>query len=1143
MTSRAVHSIRSTRAANVLTALFACATLGVASAQPAEAFDFFDGRLQVHGYGEAQIRALGKNFSWSDDIDLAQWYNVIGVEADINFAPDGLGPFDVLSGFVRLEARYDCVWTRACGVFPSVNVFGNRSKHMPNRLSDAHTGGYTGSLVTGDFRRLQSIALSQLGFASRNEPVSGKREPGYMWHVPGVNTLFGVQDPLQTPELSDDPAFYVFQRYVEPGREYRFGLRKVKGQPNTNGIQVLGPWQPQNSVDPIDPLANIANPFNPLDVNPVLVPGAVGPDGEAGTPDDTGTATGSSSLPFRPSPLYAAGFAPPNGQRSAARGLFIPNESVQRLINNHEFDDYDQNFSQAELAWNRGASQDEKELKEAFLDIETLDSRLWIRAGKQNIVWGKTELFRTTDQFNPQDLALATLASLEESRIALWALRGVYSFYSVGPLDDVRFELAMNIDDMEPTDLGRCGEPYTPIPVCDKTAAIFGHGIAGTTLAGEIRPPDPWNDLSGLELGGRLEFRWDRFSFAISDFWGYDDFPYVDQVFLYERNVDPETGRPRRAGATGSCTTGNEAACLLPDDDALMHHHANQQRFALICASSVGFNGLDRSACAQSVFNSQNLAAPPLPPTISETLGAVMSGSNTGRLLVQNFFIAGQPFPSVPLNHDSGDGAGAGIFVTSSLSYVLSDQQEALLGCGAFWQTNCDTNGIDLLNAELSVLAQSFPGFPGTTGSWTSMTGPNGEIQPGTIRNCGANPNAPGCNGSTGLVPYVGGAVASRTYNHVAYTLPGARSPFVEATDLRMGPVQYDASVDGCVSYTLGQPGCTGTGNELIQPYSVGAGFSTVGGDYYMSELAAFSDNYKKLLIAFSRDDPPGGTKPEVPCAPGQDTATCRTIDEFIATPEYLNRLDGCSYAKPELCSNVQAIFSIAHTTRRDIKAGGNGSFGRTDFDWHQGGSGVLRYEKRNVFGFSMDFAEDVTKSNWGIESTWIEGNQFQDNDQFDSLTQADTFNITVSVDRPTFINFLNPGRTFFFNTQWFFQYVDGYRDSFVTNGPVNVLATFHVDTGYFRDRLLPGITLVYDFNSASGAILPELQYRFTENFSATISANLFNGRFQQVTPALRSIADYPFRAGNHSNVDWTEQGLAPVRDSDEVALRIRYTF
>ena len=80
------------------------------------------------------------------------------------------------------------------------------------------------------------------------------------------------------------------------------------------------------------------------------------------------------------------------------------------------FGSYPFNISEIDRAFNRGASQqDEGELKEAYLDIEMFDSRLWLRVGKQSIVWGKTELFRTTDQFNPQDLALATLPSLEES--------------------------------------------------------------------------------------------------------------------------------------------------------------------------------------------------------------------------------------------------------------------------------------------------------------------------------------------------------------------------------------------------------------------------------------------------------------------------------------------------------------------------------------------------------------------------------------------------------------------------------------------------------------------------------------------------------------------------------------------------------
>ena len=84
-----------------------------------------------------------------------------------------------------------------------------------------------------------------------------------------------------------------------------------------------------------------------------------------------------------------------------------------------------------------------------------------MRLGKQTIVWGKTELFRNTDQFNPQDFALASIPDLEESRIALWAARGTWSFYNFGKIEDVRLELAVNFDDFEPADLGRCGEPFT----------------------------------------------------------------------------------------------------------------------------------------------------------------------------------------------------------------------------------------------------------------------------------------------------------------------------------------------------------------------------------------------------------------------------------------------------------------------------------------------------------------------------------------------------------------------------------------------------------------------------------------------------------------------------------------------------------
>jgi hypothetical protein len=183
-----------------------------------------------------------------------------------------------------------------------------------------------------------------------------------------------------------------------------------------------------------------------------------------------------------------------------------------------------------------------------------------------------------------------------------------------------------------------------------------------------------------------------------------------------------------------------------------------------------------------------------------------------------------------------------------------------------------------------------------------------------------------------------------------------------------------------------------------------------------------------------------------------------------------------------------------------------------------------------------------VTKTNWGIETTWIEGLQFTDLDELDRLSDADTYNLTVSIDRPTFINFLNPNRTFFLNMQSFFQYVDGYRKGFTSNGPWNALVTFTIQTGFFRDRFLPHMTFVYDFRSASGAWLPSFQYRYTENLSVTFGLALFSGGTQSRQRAIAPTS-LQNRAAAHRDSDFVENGLSVVRERDEVFLKIRYTF
>jgi hypothetical protein len=86
-------------------------------------------------------------------------------------------------------------------------------------------------------------------------------------------------------------------------------------------------------------------------------------------------------------------------------------------------------------------------------------------------------------------------------------------------------------------------------------------------------------------------------------------------------------------------------------------------------------------------------------------------------------------------------------------------------------------------------------------------------------------------------------------------------------------------------------------------------------------------------------------------------------------------------------------------------------------------------------------------------------------------------------------------------------------------------------------------VTFVHDIQSASGGLLPSIQYRFTENFSATVGAAWFYGRSQRADIATNGIGP----AGNEQG-DWAYQGgadngIAIARDRDEFYLRLRYTF
>jgi hypothetical protein len=252
----------------------------------------------------------------------------------------------------------------------------------------------------------------------------------------------------------------------------------------------------------------------------------------------------------------------------------------------------------------------------------------------------------------------------------------------------------------------------------------------------------------------------------------------------------------------------------------------------------------------------------------------------------------------------------------------------------------------------------------------------------------------------------------------------------------------------------------------------------------------------------------------------------------------------------PIFCRGATGLVGATAFSLPTVKAGGDGRFGRRDFLWQGGRQVVLDYQKVNVLGFSLDFAEDITKTSWGIEFSASSDKLIPNVDDFSGYSTSNDYVLSISIDRPTFFNFLNPNRSFFVNFQFFMRYLDDYKgghggsDSKDGNfpaaiGPITGLVTLTMFTGYFQDRLNPRFTVVYDPTTSTGGLITGLGYRFTESFSTAISVNHFFGHHVQNRGSTYPIALY----GNNDFTSDGFRGLAPVTNRDEIGWVVRYSF
>ena len=432
----------------------------------AGAIDLLDGRVEIHGSIEEVVRGI--NQDWHRELDLTQMRTVLGLEAEIRLLDSSIGPLDELSTFVRFEVSYDCVWTRACGFARSADAYGDRTVKVPSKYTNGSIGPLIGDVPTNPS---QPFAPNQ----ENNRLIPLKYTPPFWTLGPNVS----------------------FEQAFRPLLGYKFAVSQLHvttADGNQSGSDALVlPWRPKDHIDAIASLASVANQTAP-------------PAG----------------LPMRPSL-----FGTVNGSGTQAGGLYAPSPGLREILaSGRDISRFDQNFSQKELAWNRGASQQDegaegglsrhRDARRAGSSCASASrpSSGARRSSSATPTSSTPRISRSRPCRASRSRASRSGPRARSTRSTRWARSRTCA--SSWPRTSTTSSPTTSAAAVSPT--RRCRSAARP-------SALLAHGMLGARPRRREAAAGLRGRAAGLEIGARLEFRWDRFSFALTDFYGYQRLP------------------------------------------------------------------------------------------------------------------------------------------------------------------------------------------------------------------------------------------------------------------------------------------------------------------------------------------------------------------------------------------------------------------------------------------------------------------------------------------------------------------------------------------------------------------------------------------------------------------------------------------
>ncbi|MFP6625032.1 MAG: hypothetical protein VCC20_16245, partial [Myxococcota bacterium] len=251
--------MREDSATRLVSRSVAVLALGLLVSSQATAFEAFDGKLQAHGFYEMQLRTMNEDYS--EDWDVTQWYHVFNLEVEFDLVDDTIGILDLLSAYVRAEVRYDCIYSRGCGMFRSMNTYGDRSKSLPRRLANATSNTNSGEIfIRNDGRERPNTDPVRLGetlaFDGIAETagafITGSKTVCAAGDLEGVDCFPDGQDGIK-------PFTYIFERFSD----FKFTqVNTLGGGGSGLPVSLLGPWLPKNRVATNATMSDRVNPFD-----------------------------------------------------------------------------------------------------------------------------------------------------------------------------------------------------------------------------------------------------------------------------------------------------------------------------------------------------------------------------------------------------------------------------------------------------------------------------------------------------------------------------------------------------------------------------------------------------------------------------------------------------------------------------------------------------------------------------------------------------------------------------------------------------------------------------------------------------------------------------------------------------------------